>query len=249
MLECHYCGQMHARQRCPAYGKTCTNCKKPNHFAKVCRSKNVNEVQANSDEEDEEFGFIIDAVTSSTIANTWHVNTDIAGNTVQFKVDTGAQANIITKQLARIIKKTFPYHIRQTRGCLSGYGGNKLPVTGKCVLPCTHKGKTYMCEFYIVDVASGPILGLKDCVNMDLVRLIRSVEKTSSNLNGIENYQDVFKGLGCLEELYHIQTKPDVNPVVHAPRKTPVALTYKVKEDLRRMEKLQVITKVDGPTE
>ena len=33
------CGTRHEPRSCPAFGKTCNNCKKPNHFAKVCRVK------------------------------------------------------------------------------------------------------------------------------------------------------------------------------------------------------------------
>ena len=31
-------------KNCPAMGKTCKNCNKPNHFAKMCRSNQVNEI-------------------------------------------------------------------------------------------------------------------------------------------------------------------------------------------------------------
>ena len=31
-----YCSYNHARGRCPAYGKKCKNCNKPNHFANCC---------------------------------------------------------------------------------------------------------------------------------------------------------------------------------------------------------------------
>ena len=37
--ECPKCGTKHEPRSCPAFGKTCNNCKKPNHFAKVCRVK------------------------------------------------------------------------------------------------------------------------------------------------------------------------------------------------------------------
>ena len=37
---CKYCGQAHPMQkeRCPAYGRFCSNCGKPNHFSTVCLS-------------------------------------------------------------------------------------------------------------------------------------------------------------------------------------------------------------------
>ena len=29
---------------CPATGKTCKNCNKPNHFARMCRSQQINDL-------------------------------------------------------------------------------------------------------------------------------------------------------------------------------------------------------------
>ena len=40
--ECWNCGrthEYHKKELCPAYGKTCNKCQKPNHFAAKCRSK------------------------------------------------------------------------------------------------------------------------------------------------------------------------------------------------------------------
>ena len=37
MNLCQFCGYRHKRGRCPAYGKTCNACHKPNHFASVCQ--------------------------------------------------------------------------------------------------------------------------------------------------------------------------------------------------------------------
>ena len=45
-----------------------------------------------------------------------------------------------------------------------------------------------------------------------------------------------------------MQLKPEVQPVVHAARKVTVAPREKVKAELDRMEKLNVISKVDEPT-
>ena len=39
--SCQYCGGIHDRGNCPAYGKICTACKKKNHLARVCKSKSL----------------------------------------------------------------------------------------------------------------------------------------------------------------------------------------------------------------
>ena len=43
--QCYGCGEPYhsnGRPSCPAWGKACTNCKKPNHFSSVCRSTSIN---------------------------------------------------------------------------------------------------------------------------------------------------------------------------------------------------------------
>lgn len=71
--NCHRCGQVH-RYRCPAIGVICSLCKKPNHFAKVCRSKK----QLNTVSQCEE------GVTPLLILS------------INFTLDTGAETNILS---------------------------------------------------------------------------------------------------------------------------------------------------------
>ncbi|XP_019614003.1 PREDICTED: uncharacterized protein K02A2.6-like [Branchiostoma belcheri] len=56
--NCGYCGKYHAKDKskCPAFGKKCAKCDKPNHFARVCKagSKKIHMIQGNVAEEDEE---------------------------------------------------------------------------------------------------------------------------------------------------------------------------------------------------
>ena len=52
-----YFGEGHLK-KCPAMGKTCKNCSKPNHFAKMCKSQQVNEIAEKSSSSDEECNLI-----------------------------------------------------------------------------------------------------------------------------------------------------------------------------------------------
>lgn len=59
----------------------------------------------------------------------------------------------------------------------------------------------------------------------------------------------MFTGLGCVPGLHHIQLNPDVTPVIHPPRKVPIALKDRVKAELDRMEDLGVIVRQAEPTD
>lgn len=43
--NCSRCGTQHAPRKCPAFGKSCTFCDIPHHFASVCRAKLADEGQ------------------------------------------------------------------------------------------------------------------------------------------------------------------------------------------------------------
>lgn len=108
LRECSYCGNSHAPRRCPAYGKQCSNCGKPNHFARVCKSRlksgrpqlqEVMEAPFTSRNEDEDPGshfFLGECSNNYVFNNDWKaaiiLNNDIS---VIFKIDTGADVCII----------------------------------------------------------------------------------------------------------------------------------------------------------
>ena len=61
----------------------------------------------------------------------------------------------------------------------------------------------------------------------------------------LEEYDDVFEGLGILDGKYSIVTDKFVKPVVHPPRRLPVEMTEKVQRKLEEMTVDDVIAKVD----
>ena len=64
----------------------------------------------------------------------------------------------------------------------------------------------------------------------------------------LNEYADVFDGIGCFEGEYHITLDSTVPPVVHYPRRIPVALREPVKEELDYLIQQGIIAKVDRPT-
>ena len=71
---------------------------------------------------------------------------------------------------------------------------------------------------------------------MDIVNAVQSPD--------INQYRDVFEGLGCLEKEYHIEMDPAVSPSQQAPRRVPVALKELLKEKLDDLTKKGIIQPV-----
>ena len=65
----------------------------------------------------------------------------------------------------------------------------------------------------------------------------------------VEKYPTLFRRLGSLGEPYDIQLKPDAQPyALFTSTNIPLPLRSKVEQELKQMESLGIISKVDKPT-
>ena len=64
----------------------------------------------------------------------------------------------------------------------------------------------------------------------------------------LKEYSDVFQGIGKLKGQYKLEIEENAKPVVHLPRRVPVALKGKLKRELERLQSLGIIEKVIEPT-
>ena len=65
----------------------------------------------------------------------------------------------------------------------------------------------------------------------------------------LAEFEDCFGELSCLPEVHHINLRPDVTPVVHPPQRIPYALCNKLRDQLQRIKKLDIIEKVSESTD
>ena len=167
-------------EQCPAKRQTCRNCKKMNHFQKVCRSKTVHEVQSEQfKEEDSNLSdFYVDTVTSFSHYDqafaTLHVGPQ--RTPIKFKIDTGSQVNILP--LSKVYDLKIKHPLAPPGSQLSSYTGDPLNVKGTISLNCSHKGKQTQTLFYIVETSKTPLLSLKTSFDLNLIQLIYSVDNS-----------------------------------------------------------------------
>ena len=97
----------------------------------------------------------------------------------------------------------------------------------------------------IVDGNVQNVLGKTSCSKLKLVKRVDAIEKCIT-----DDYADVFKGLGHIDGItHHIQLDENIKPVIHPPRRVPVTLRTRVKDELSRMEKLGVVERVHQPSD
>ena len=271
--KCGNCGYSHSkREDCPAKGKKCNSCHKWNHFAKMCRlRRKVHSIQAesveNTNNTDEDTDFFIDCINISKPScnnDQAFATLNICSKPVIFKLDTGSQVNILPKCVLDTLN--FRGSLQVAPRSLSTYDSKPLPSLGVCHLPCKHNSLTGNIEFYCVNTNNPPILGMKSCLDYELIKLVyscnvsntecesapvssKSVEPICMNKKTVlTEYSDIFDGVGLLPGEIDIHVDPKVTPVIHPPRRIPVSLGSRLKSELDRMEKNDIICKVEVPT-
>ena len=133
---CSHCGGAFPHKGlCPAKGKTCRNCNKPNHFAVACRSSKtpqqhkahfvtrkkssaVRPLQHENDHSEDEYMYAV-GNTKHTAQGTPRINVTVGGYRFPILVDTGSTINVIDKntfdrmkdiKLQQTKVKAYPYN-------------------------------------------------------------------------------------------------------------------------------------------
>ena len=254
--DCGNCGQRHGKKACPAYGKQCRYCAKMNHFSIVCRSRRYTRSKAvHQIEEADELNssFIIDMIADGKDhPDTVYANINIeTGDVLRFKIDTGAQANVIPYHI--YMKMTSPPQLKPGKSSLYGYAGQRINVKGTMNLTCSYKTLHYQGTFYVADTQSHsqPVLGLQASLQLQIIKMVLTVGQSSMNNETVlQEYSHLFQhDLGNLEGEVDIYLQENSVPVVHAPRRVPHALRDRLKAELDAMQETGVIAKVTRPTD
>ena len=173
--------------------------------------------------------------------------------TVEMQIDTGTSCNVLPRSCLPANTE-----IQTTKRELIIYSKSKLSVLGTARVhirnPCNNT--EYAVEFVIVEDGFAPLLGVETAQKMNLlvVQHQNILQPDHQNTEIIEEqvlaeYADLFKGLGKIEGKLHLEVDETVPPVVMPPRRVPVAVTGKLREELDRLESLGVLEKEDKPTQ
>ncbi|UYV78403.1 K02A2.6-like [Cordylochernes scorpioides] len=208
---CQNCGSRHPYGKCFAYGKICNSCKKPNHFAKMCRNR-VHMLEERAEEEEEMClqYLSLDSITGLE----WTKIILVENNSV----------NILP--LDTIKNWQNKPCIYPTGIAVYSYTGEKVPIRGKCKASCTSGKKSEILEFLVVDLPAPPILGLAACKKLELILKVESLEQdhTRTKMDAsptkiIESYRDVFDEIGTLPGEHSVILRENAQP---SQRKEPL---------------------------
>ena len=269
--ECRYCGRQYDRGRsnCPTFGKSCSKCGKMNHFAAKCLSSRkslINNLQVNgreaSDEdiidmvslhEEEEY---IMHVTQSKDTGKILPTMKIGRKPVKMLVDSGASCNVIPAKYVPAKTTIIP-----TNNTLVMYcdGTTQLNIQNP------KNSKRHLVKFVVVNGYYTPLLGLQKEMELLTIQhdnILNFVAESNQSNNSTPSprpsnleevmtiFGDIFDGtLVHMRGDVHLEIDENAKPTVMPPRRVPIAIKPKVKQELERLTAREAITPVQEPTD
>lgn len=165
-------------------------------------------------------------------------------------LDTGATCNVVGLPSLLEILNVDQIPLDNNRVVLRGFGGSSIKTIGRATVDVQHNGKPYKAVFNVVRFPQMPILSKHTCLKLELVKLCLTIaEQETEARNIVSRFSSVFQGIGKLEGDVHLEVDPSIKPVVQPARRIPVTLREELKKQLGEMEKLQIVARVDEPTD
>ena len=101
--------------------------------------------------------------------------------------------------------------IKKTNVRLISYSKHAISPVGIIQLPCLVRGKRQDILFHITNEELPDLLGLDMCEKSGLVKRMNTVHTNITKSQVLENFADLFTGIGCLPEKHKIVLKRDVS--------------------------------------
>ena len=176
----------------------------------------------------------------------------------RFQLDSGATCNIITpnvlKELGSEVKE-----LQKTNQIVSMYNNTTIKPIGKCKLKLVNpkNNEKFIAEFVVIkDGSLTSLLGNKVVQAMSLLTI--NYENIKVDRQGassepiskekvLKEFADVFEGTGKLQGKYHLKLDENATPIVHPPRKVPLAIKERLRNELERLTKMDIIKPVSTP--
>ena len=175
-------------------------------------------------------------------------------HSLKLKIDTGASGNTLP---IRTLRQMYPQKIPKLQPnnvTLTAYNGENIKCSGKFTLNVYHEKKKHPVLFYVVDVTGPAVIGLPTCEQLNIVTI--NVDQISPSVPTIGSIDDLthqypkqFDTIGNFKGTAKLKLKDDAIPFIDAPRKCPIHIKDELKAELDKMERQEVIRKVDEHTD
>ena len=271
--QCNNCGGEwpHQDGPCPASGQTCRNCKKLNHFARMCRSKAKHgktatpsasvrplDITGNTSS-DSESEYCYSLETKPKPSNPT-MDICVNGQVVNFLIDTGSSINVISNSIYE--RKLKDIALKKTNlKAMPFMSKTPVQLKGKFLATLETKQNFNVATIYVTADDGGCLLSSTTAQELGLVSLnlntLQLPKMPTSKLLGLEHVKDsttteiiqkhrtVFSGVGKLKDKQiTLSIDNEVKPLAQQTRRIPFHVREKVESEMQKLEKQDIIEKV-----
>lgn len=268
-FACGYFGHVKDSSNCPALKAKCRLCKQLGHFQACCKKtkkkknqekkKKVANLQGSSSESETEseteenpkawsakdnrkYNYSVAIRQMNSIKDDDLIQVNIGGVRLKVMVDSGASCNVIDEGTWSALKdKNFDGVSFVTKQKLYPYGRTKpLTVLSKFkadVQVVGNKEHREQATFFVIKGKGVPLLGRETSMKLGVLKIGVNLMEKSNRVGKLKDFQ------------IKLPIKKEVQPVRQPLRRIPVPIQEKLDEKLRELEDLDIIEKIDGPTE
>ncbi|CAG7668265.1 unnamed protein product [Allacma fusca] len=197
--------EVHKKETYPAKDSDCRKCRKKGHFAKVCRSSQQPGPSQPS------ASFIDTAflnVTVSEPAIRWEQEILVAGKSVKFLLDSGADVTCVPFAVyLSDLKERFP-KLPRSDCLIKAANHTELVTRGMLTTTLECNGQSLRTPVYVVEGLGRPLLSLENCIALNLIKRVNQA-KSSPQVTTVEpekEFPGIFDGLGELDDLIAADT-------------------------------------------
>lgn len=188
------------------------------------------------------------ALVHADSGDPWYIKAKVNNQEITFKVDTGADVTAIPHTEYKVGEMA---KLEPAGEDLRGAGDSPLTTLGKFQATITWNGRTSKETVYVSERLRHPLLGLPAIQALQVLPSLNEI-KADNHLEHdrvLTKYPSLFQGLGKMKVLYTISLHPDAKPfAITYPRRVPIALLPSVELELKRMQEMDVIEKVEHAT-
>ena len=179
----------------------------------------------------------------------WKVELKLNDRAVKFKGDTGADVTVIPPNVYHSLVPKPP--LSECTKTLMGPCKHKLCCLGNFTAQfCENENVSIKELIYVVKDLERPLLGRDAAEELKLINRVDIVSSDDHKTRMTIKHPQLFTGLGQVKDSYTITLKEDAIPfAISVPRKVPLPLYQKTKEELDRMLETGVISPMDQPTD
>lgn len=173
----------------------------------------------------------------------------VHGTAITALIDSGASVNLLDEQDFKALKKPPP--LKRDTTIIKAYGIKEpLNTLGMFTTEVESTSKIACADFHMVHGNNGSILSYHTARELGLIHITNTIATSPSTAAElVHKYDHLFHGIGKIKDhAVKLYIDKSISPVAQPHRRIPFHQRKKVEDELQRLQDLDIIEEVDGPT-